>query len=241
MKYRTLNMIGFLLVTGIIIFSFVSNFFIDIFYLIINKSATILNDNYVLAIFIVTIILKTIFLLISFKSDWNIQYKKIVDNYYQGFFTQSENQKELEERVYKYYGIDNHRFSGCLAMLIQLAFVINFIQSLVLVSNNANHNHMWFNIGNEDPLFILPVILFICTFVNLMISNIKLTKKIHTLFLVFSLIIGVISSQLISAILIYWITNNLCSILQKIVCQKILYWQFFKIAVPPSEITLKRI
>jgi YidC/Oxa1 family membrane protein insertase len=116
--------------------------------------------------------------------------------------------------------------SGCLLLLVQLPFMIALYQALwnFAYVNPAHAGFLWVeNLSLTDPLFILPVLAAVTTFVQF-----KLTMSINkgggnpsqeqmqkVMLTVMPVFIGWISATLPAGLSVYWVTFNLVSIVQQ--------------------------
>ncbi|MDD3818262.1 MAG: YidC/Oxa1 family membrane protein insertase [Actinomycetota bacterium] len=85
---------------------------------------------------------------------------------------------------------------------------------------NPNYSFLWLNLNEKDPYYILVILMVLTMFLSSKISSpdTKQSKIIYMMPLMF----GIISIQLPSGFLLYWVTSNIWTIGQQWVVNKII-------------------
>lgn len=123
---------------------------------------------------------------------------------------QQEQQQLLESR-----GVN--QFAGCLPLLIQLPVMMALYQSISRTPELKQGHFLWTNLGQMDPLFILPIIAAGLTFANSyfsMKSQENPNSQIKTMMYIMPAFILLISLGLPSAITLYWVISNAITLIQ---------------------------
>lgn len=180
--------------------------------------------SYGLAIIILTLIIKgllaplTVKQIKSMKGMQTLQPKmKALQEKYKG-----DPQKFQQEmaKLYKEMGINP--LSGCLPLLIQMPFLIAIYWALQGYPYNPNYeSFLWLpSLGNPDPLYILPVLSALSTYIMSKQTSTGNTagaaasqQKIMTIFM--PLFIGYISLNFPSGLVIYWVVSNVFQLVQQ--------------------------
>ncbi|TNM50833.1 membrane protein insertase YidC, partial [Streptomyces sp. NP160] len=56
--------------------------------------------------------------------------------------------------------------AGCLPLFIQMPILIGFYHAIMRTEEIARHNFLWFDLGEKDPFFILPLVAGVTTFIQ---------------------------------------------------------------------------
>ncbi len=180
--------------------------------------------SYGLAIIIMTIIVKLILYpltakqIASTKSMMELQPKmKAIQEKYKNDKVLL-NQKLAE--LYKEQGINP--LAGCLPLLVQMPIMIGIFYGIRDFNYVGPTNFLWMqNISQPDPLFILPVLSALTTFVQSkqsMPDTSSAQNKIMLYFMPF--FIGYISFKFPAGLVLYWVIMNLMQIGQQVLMER---------------------
>lgn len=127
--------------------------------------------------------------------------------------TQQKFQQEQMLMMQKY---DINPLSGCLPILIQMPILIGFYHAIMRTFELKGNSFLWFELAESDPLYILPILAGVLTFVQQKVmtkgqpQNPQLAIMLWTMpimIIVFSLVVP-------AALPLYWIVGNIFSIVQ---------------------------
>jgi len=180
--------------------------------------------SYGLAIVIMTIIVKLILYpltakqIASTKSMMELQPKmKAIQEKYKNDKVLL-NQKLAE--LYKEQGINP--LAGCLPLLVQMPIMIGIFYGIRDFNYVGPTNFLWMqNISQPDPLFILPVLSALTTFIQSkqsMPDTSSAQNKIMLYFMPF--FIGYISFKFPAGLVLYWVIMNLMQIGQQVLMER---------------------
>lgn len=180
--------------------------------------------SYGLAIIIMTIIVKLILYpltakqIASTKSMMELQPKmKAIQEKYKNDKVLL-NQKLAE--LYKEQGINP--LAGCLPLLVQMPIMIGIFYGIRDFNYVGPTNFLWMqNISQPDPLFILPVLSALTTFIQSkqsMPDTSSAQNKIMLYFMPF--FIGYISFKFPAGLVLYWVIMNLMQIGQQVLMER---------------------
>ncbi|WP_040214764.1 membrane protein insertase YidC [Clostridium polynesiense] len=183
---------------------------------------------YVLAIAVLTIIIKIIFLPLNIKQMRSQAAMQEIQPKIQKLQTKYKNdpQKAQTEmmKLYKEYNVSP--FSGCLPLLIQMPVLFALFYVFNELTGIQGVSFLWIpDLFYKDPLFILPVLSGLTTYLSSYMaqktpnSNAKDGEKpagmnMGGMNIGMSIFMGIMSVNFKSALVIYWILNNILQIVQ---------------------------
>ena len=184
-----------------------------------SLTASIGFPSYGLAIIIMTIIVKLILYPLTAKQisstkammDLQPKMKAIQEKYKNDKVLLNQKLAEL----YKDQGINP--LAGCLPLLVQMPIMIGIFYGIRDFSYVGPNNFLWIqNISEPDPLFILPVLSALTTFIQSKQSMPDTSSAQNKIMLYFMpIFIGYISFQFPAGLVLYWVIMNLMQIGQQ--------------------------
>lgn len=98
---------------------------------------------------------------------------------------------------------------GCLPMLIQMPIFIALYQTVVRTPELATGNFLWLELGNPDPMYILPILATVFTLANsLLMSYGNPNQKVNAMTLLMPLMIFFITFRVSASLALYFATSN---------------------------------
>ncbi len=181
--------------------------------------------SYGLAIILLTIVIKTLLLPLALKQVRSMKAMQALQPEMQRIQQKYKNDpKKLREEMSRLYKENNTSpLSGCLPVLIQMPFLIAFYYALQGFNYNPDHqSFLWLNsLAETDETYILPLLSALSTFVISWQTTPKDAPGNQKTMLVFMpLMIGYMSINFPSGLVIYWVVSNLYQLVQ----QTIMYW-----------------
>ncbi|MBE3587890.1 MAG: membrane protein insertase YidC [Thermoanaerobacteraceae bacterium] len=178
--------------------------------------------NYGLAIVLLTVIIKMILYPLTVKQMRSMvamqqlapRVKEIQERY------KNKDPQKMQQKIMELYKEHNvNPMSGCLPLLIQLPILIALYRAL-LHFNYADPLHArFFWIGSlsqvGDPLFILPVLAGITTYVQSRMTTNMTDPTQRIMLITMPLFIAWISSTVPAGLALYWVTFNAVGIVQQ--------------------------
>ena len=184
-----------------------------------SLTASIGFPSYGLAIIIMTIIVKLILYPLTAKQisstkammDLQPKMKAIQEKYKNDKVLLNQKLAEL----YKDQGINP--LAGCLPLLVQMPIMIGIFYGIRDFSYVGPNNFLWIqNISEPDPLYILPVLSALTTFIQSKQSMPDTSSAQNKIMLYFMpIFIGYISFQFPAGLVLYWVIMNLMQIGQQ--------------------------
>lgn len=199
---------------------FALEFVLGIFHDVLS---TVGIESYGVAIIILTIIIKTVFYPLTVKQvksmramqELQPQMKKLQEKY-------KGDPKRLQQemgQLYRTAGVNP--MAGCLPLLAQMPFLMAMFYALQRIDYGGDPTFLWIaNLSNPDPLYILPILSAISTFVvqkqsTAASGTAQNQMQMKIMSVVMPLFIGYISLNFAAGLVIYWIVNNVMQILQQ--------------------------
>jgi YidC/Oxa1 family membrane protein insertase len=189
-----------------------------------SLTASIGFPSYGLAIIIMTIIVKLILYPLTAKQisstkammDLQPKMKAIQEKYKNDKVLLNQKLAEL----YKDQGINP--LAGCLPLLVQMPIMIGIFYGIRDFSYVGPNNFLWIqNISQPDPLFILPVLSALTTFIQSKQSMPDTSSAQNKIMLYFMpIFIGYISFQFPAGLVLYWVIMNIMQIGQQALMNK---------------------
>ena len=176
--------------------------------------------SYGIAIIVLTIIIKTALLPLAVKQIKSMKAMQEIQPKMQEIQKKYKNDpKKLREEMSKLYKENGASpMSGCLPLLIQMPFLVSIYYALQGFSYDPAHeSFLWLeSLAVPDSTYILPILSAVSTFViswQTTPKNAPGNQK--TMLLVMPLMIGWMSLNFPSGLVIYWIVVNLYQLVQQ--------------------------
>jgi YidC/Oxa1 family membrane protein insertase len=165
-----------------------------------------------------------------------------------------DDKQKLQQETMAFYKKNNvNPLAGCLPLILQLPVFFALFQALrtpsPIVTNvlgvpyipvylfgniknvianipNIKFNFLWLNLNERDPFFILVILMVATMFLSTKMTTTDPKQKMITYAM--PVVFGVISWNMPSGILIYWVTTNIWSIGQQYIVNKLVKKEFKK-------------
>jgi YidC/Oxa1 family membrane protein insertase len=165
-----------------------------------------------------------------------------------------DDKQKLQQETMSFYKKNNvNPLAGCLPLILQLPVFFALFQALrmpsPIVTNvlgvpyipvylfgniknvianipNIKFNFLWLNLNERDPFFILVILMVATMFLSTKMTTTDPKQKMITYAM--PVVFGVISWNMPSGILIYWVTTNIWSIGQQYIVNKLVKKEFKK-------------
>ncbi len=178
-----------------------------------------------------------------------------------------DDKQKLQQETMDFYKQNNvNPLAGCLPLLLQLpvffalfqalrtpsaiitnvlgqpfipAYMFGHIKNILMNIPNPKYDFLWLNLNIRDPFFILAILMVATMFISTKMTTTDPKQKMITYLM--PVVFGVISWNMPSGILVYWVTTNLWSIGQQWIVNKIVKKDSPKDAAKKKEIGDKQI
>jgi YidC/Oxa1 family membrane protein insertase len=199
---------------------------------LITEVSNLFNGSYGMGIIIVTLLIRLALLPLmikqikSTKAMQSIQPEmmKLREKY------ASKDQKTVQKlneetmNLYQQHGVNP--LSGCLPIFIQMPILIAFYHAIMRTMEIKAHDFLWFQLGQPDPIYALPIIAGITTFIQQKVSMTSSTmtgpaaQQMKIMLYVMPIMILVFAINLPSALALYWVVGNTFMIIQTIIVNR---------------------
>lgn len=214
-----------------------------------------LTGNYGWAIVILTILIKGLLYplqhksIVAMKKMQKLQPKmNAIKEKYKKAKTDPEQRQKMNMEMMKLYQQEGiNPMSGCLPILLQLPILWAFYSLLsVAIEMRGAEFMLWINdLSAKDPYYITPILMTITMFIQQWMTPTTVDPAQRKIFLAMPFVFGWIFKEFPSGLVLYWLVQNLLSILQQWIMNR--YWKGHPeelaeapAAKPPSRIKSKK-
>lgn len=196
--------------------------------LFIIKTAEFAAGSYGLAIVIVTIIIRLLILPLMIKQTKSSkamqaiqpEMQKLREKY--SSKDQKTQQKLQQETMALFQKHGVNPLAGCFPLLIQMPILIGFYHAISRTTEIAEHNFLWFDLGSPDPIYLLPVVAGITTFIQqkMMMAGAnysgspQMAAQMNMMLWLMPIMIVVFAINFPAALSLYWVVGNIFMIIQ---------------------------
>ncbi len=183
--------------------------------------------NWGLAIIMLTILIKIVFWPLSRKSFKSMEQMKKLQPMMKQLQEKYKNDKEALSRemmqLYKTYGVNP--MGGCLPILIQLPVFVALYQALLncielrhasFITYLPGTDILWLaDLSVKDPFYITPLVMGATMFLQQWLSPAMGDPQQRKIMLIMPVVFTVMFINFPSGLVVYWLCNNILSILQQ--------------------------
>ncbi|MDQ0271966.1 YidC family membrane integrase SpoIIIJ [Cytobacillus purgationiresistens] len=184
--------------------------------------------SYGLSIIIVTIIIRLILLPLMIKQTRSSKAMQAVQPEMQQLRAKysskdQKTQQKLQQEtmaLFQKHGVNP--LAGCLPLIVQMPILIGFYHAISRTTEIAEHNFLWFDLGAPDPIYVLPVVAGITTFIQQkmmmagqdMSASPQMATQMTMMLWLMPIMIVVFAINFPAALSLYWVVGNLFMIIQ---------------------------
>jgi YidC/Oxa1 family membrane protein insertase len=191
--------------------------------LLIIKVADFAGGNFGLSIIIVTIFIRLAILPLMIKQTKSSKAMQAIQPELQALREKysskdQKTQQKLQEetmKLFQKHGINP--LAGCFPLLIQMPILIGFYHAIKRTREIAEHNFLWFDLGDPDPYYILPLIAGLTTFIQqkiMMAGTTNQNPQMAMMLWMMPIMIVVFAISFPAALSLYWVVGNIFMIVQ---------------------------
>ena len=106
--------------------------------------------------------------------------------------------------------------AGCFPLLIQMPILIGFYHAIMRTEEIAQYSFLWFDLGDKDPWYVLPIIAGITTFIQqkMMMAGQENNPQMAMMLWLMPIMIVVFAINFPAALSLYWVVGNIFMIVQ---------------------------
>jgi YidC/Oxa1 family membrane protein insertase len=134
-----------------------------------------------------------------------------------------EMQKEIAA-LYERHGMSmsTQMLVGCLPLLLTMPFLIAFYRVLQVAIELRGASFLWIpDLSQSDPLFLTPVLMGLSMFVMQKMTPTAMDPAQQRIMMIMPVVLVVMFHAAPSGLNLYWLSSNLCSIVQQTVTMRI--------------------
>ncbi|HJV31227.1 MAG TPA: YidC family membrane integrase SpoIIIJ [Bacillales bacterium] len=189
----------------------------------ITKVADLLGGSFGLSIIVVTIIIRLVILPLMIKQTKSSkamqalqpELAELKKKY--SSKDQKTQQKLQQETMALFQKNGVNPMAGCFPIVIQMPILIGFYHAISRTTAIANDNFLWFDLGDKDPFYILPIIAGITTFIQqkmMMAGTANQNPQMAMMLWMMPIMIVVFAISFPAALSLYWVVGNIFMIVQ---------------------------
>ena len=106
--------------------------------------------------------------------------------------------------------------AGCLPLFVQMPILIGFYHAISRTRAIADHNFLWFDLGDKDPYYILPLVAGLTTFIQqeMSMAGMPDNPQMQMMLWMMPLMIIIFAINFPAALSLYWVVGNIFMIIQ---------------------------
>lgn len=190
--------------------------------LLIKYFAGLFNDNFGLAIVIVTLIIRILLLPLMIKQIKSTQAMQQVQPEIKALQEKysskdAKTQQKLQEetmKLFREHGVNP--FAGCLPIFVQMPILIAMYHAIMRTAEIKTGAFLWFELGSPD--YVLPIIAGVATFFQqkLMMANNASAQNPQMVAMLYMMpiMITVFAFFFPAALALYWVVGNVFMVIQ---------------------------
>lgn len=194
------------------------SFFSEIIFWVMNQIHSLVG-NWGLAIILVTCLIKLIFYPLSAKSYRSMAKMRMLQPRVKRLQeTYKDDRQALGKKMMEMYKEEKvNPLSGCLPMLIQIPIFISLYWVLLesVELRQAPFIFWIHDLSMKDPYFVLPILMGISMFLQQKLSPAPTDPMQAKIMMFLPVIFTFLFASFPSGLVLYWLTNNVISILQQ--------------------------
>jgi len=190
---------------------------------LITYFANLFGSNYGLAIVVTTLIIRFALLPLMIKQTKSTkamqalqpEMVKLKEKY--SSKDQATQQKLQQEMMQLYQKNGVNPLAGCLPIFVQMPILFAFYHAIMRTAEISKHTFLWFDLGQADPYYILPVVAAITTFIQqklAMAGTAGQNPQMAMMIWLMPIMILIFAINFPAALSLYWVVGNIFGIAQ---------------------------
>jgi len=200
------------------------------FFLVALKWINGFTRNWGFAIIVLTILIKFVLYplqhksIVSMRKMQKLQPKvEAIKNRYKKAKSDPEQRQKMNMDVMKLYQTEGvNPMGGCLPMVLQLPIFWGFygLLSRAIELRGAPFIFWIHDLSTKDPYYITPVLMTVTMFIQQTVTPTTVDPAQRRMFMIMPLVFGFFFKELPSGLVIYWLVQNVLSIIQQLIMNK---------------------
>lgn len=189
---------------------------------LIKEAAHLMGGNFGLSIIVVTILIRLAILPLMIKQTKSSkamqalqpEMKALREKY--SSKDQKTQQKLQQETMALFQKHGVNPMAGCFPLIVQMPILIGFYHAIMRTREIAQDNFLWFDLGEKDPYYILPIVAGITTFIQqkIMMAGQEHNPQMAMMLWMMPIMIVVFAISFPAALSLYWVVGNIFMIVQ---------------------------
>lgn len=200
------------------------------FFLVALKWINTWTHNWGFAIIVLTIFIKIVLYplqhksIVSMRKMQKLQPKvEAIKSKYKKAKSDPEQRQKMNTDVMKLYQTEGvNPMGGCLPMLLQLPIFWGFygLLSRAIELRGAPFILWIHDLSTKDPYYITPILMTVTMFIQQTLTPSTVDPAQKRMFMIMPLLFGFFFKELPSGLVIYWLVQNILSIIQQLIMNK---------------------
>jgi YidC/Oxa1 family membrane protein insertase len=189
---------------------------------LIKEGAYLLGGSFGLSLIVVTILIRLAILPLMIKQTRSSkamqalqpEMKALREKY--SSKDQKTQQKLQQETMALFQKHGVNPMAGCFPLIVQMPILIGFYHAISRTREIAQDSFLWFDLGEKDPYYILPIVAGITTFIQqkLMMAGQEQNPQMAMMLWMMPIMIVVFAFNFPAALSLYWVVGNIFMIVQ---------------------------
>lgn len=190
--------------------------------LLITTVSHLLGNSFGLGIIIVTILIRLLILPLMIKQTRSTkamqaiqpEMQKLKEKYASKDAATQQKLQQETMALFQKHGVNP--LAGCLPLLVQMPILIGFYHAIMRTEEISQYSFLWFDLGDKDPYYILPLIAGVTTFIQqkMMMAGQENNPQMAMMLWLMPIMIVVFAVSFPAALSLYWVVGNLFMIVQ---------------------------
>ncbi|WP_251554404.1 YidC family membrane integrase SpoIIIJ [Neobacillus muris] len=181
-----------------------------------------LGGSFGLSIIVVTIIVRLIILPLMIKQTKSSKAMQAIQPEMEAlkkkYSSKDQKTQQLLQQetmaLFQKHGVNP--MAGCFPLIIQMPILIGFYHAISRTREIAQDNFLWFDLGDKDPYYILPIVAGITTFIQqkMMMAGNNQNPQMAMMLWMMPIMIVIFAFNFPAALSLYWVVGNIFTIVQ---------------------------
>ncbi len=190
--------------------------------MLITAISHALGNSFGLGIIVVTILIRLLILPLMIKQTRSTkamqaiqpEMLKLKEKYASKDAATQQKLQQETMALFQKHGVNP--LAGCLPLIVQMPILIGIYHAIMRTEEIANHSFLWFDLGDKDPYFILPLVAGVTTFIQqkMMMAGQEGNPQMAMMLWLMPIMIVVFAINFPAALSLYWVVGNLFMIVQ---------------------------
>ena len=190
--------------------------------LLITTISHALGNSFGLGIIVVTILIRLLILPLMIKQTKSTKAMQAIQPEMQRLKEKyaskdAATQQKLQQEtmaLFQKHGVNP--LAGCFPLLIQMPILLGIYHAIMRTEEIKEYSFLWFDLGDKDPYFILPIVAGVATFIQqkMMMAGQENNPQMAMMLWLMPIMIIVFAINFPAALSLYWVVGNIFMIVQ---------------------------